>query len=220
MGAYRNGTSTRQVILTACRKLFYEKGYHETSYDDICNAAHVNRGSIYYHFKEKENIRYEVLWEMHRQCQRIAERYCSRQEYVFITGSYIMWGKTLSDPKLRKFEVDYYEDYPVYTPNNPVALYYKICNQSMFSELGDLKQIRPLSLATVYGNIYGVLRLVDAEPERFTPDEIFENVIESSIMLLGLSREKSEALKEKLTLYVERVPEEILAEPLWGDEPD
>ena len=83
---------------------------------------------------------------------------------------------------------------------------------------GDLKQIKLLSLATGYGNIYGVLRLVDADPCRFTPDEIFENVIDSSILLLGLSREKSEALKEKLKLYVKKVPEEILAEPLWKTE--
>lgn len=126
--------------MQSCRKLFYDKGYHETSYDDICNAAHVNRGSIYYHFKEKENIRYEVLWGMHKECQDIAAKYCDRQEHVFKIGSYILWGKTLVDEKLRKFELDYYNDYPVYTPNNPVALYYKMCNQNMFSELGELKK--------------------------------------------------------------------------------
>ena len=38
MGAYKNGASTRQVILQSCQKLFYDKGYHETSYDDICNG--------------------------------------------------------------------------------------------------------------------------------------------------------------------------------------
>ena len=78
-----------------CREIpvSYTHLYHETSYDDICNAAHVNRGSIYYHFKEKENIRYEVLWGMHKECQDIAEKYCDRQEYLFKIGSYILWGK-------------------------------------------------------------------------------------------------------------------------------
>lgn len=214
MGAYKNGVSTRKVILQVCRKLFYDKGYHETSYDDICNAAHVNRGSIYYHFKEKENIRYEVLWGMHKECQDIAAKYCDRQEHVFKIGSYILWGKTLVDEKLRKFELDYYNDYPVYTPNNPVALYYKMCNQNMFSELGELKKIKPLALATVYGNIYGVLRLVDADPDRFSLDEIFENVVISGIMILGLSKEKAEAMKEEWKIYVDKIPEEVFRGPL------
>ena len=98
MGAYKNGASTRQVILQSCRKLFYDKGYHETSYDDICNAAHVNRGSIYYHFKEKENIRYEVLWGMHKECQDIAAKYCGRnmcsKSALTFCGEKLWWMKS------------------------------------------------------------------------------------------------------------------------------
>lgn len=133
---------------------------------------------------------------------------------MFKIGSYILWGKTLVDEKLRKFELDYYDDYPVYTLNNPVALYYKMCNQNMFSELGELKKIKPLALATVYGNIYGVLRLVDADPDRFSLDEIFENVVISGIMILGLSKEKAEAMKEEWKIYVDKIPEEVFRGPL------
>ena len=44
-----------------------------------------------------------------------------------------------------------------------------------------IRNMMEQSLATVYGNIYGVLRLVDADPCRFTPDEIFENDIRTCI---------------------------------------
>ena len=84
----------------------------------------------------------------------------------------------------------------------------------MFSELGELKKIKPLALATVYGNIYGVLRLVDADPDRFSLDEIFENVLISGIMILGLSKEKAEAMKEEWKIYVDKIPEEVFRGPL------
>ena len=61
MGYYENGNNTRRVILDACKRLFYEKGYHETSSLDIARESHTNRNAIYYHFKDKETIRYEVL---------------------------------------------------------------------------------------------------------------------------------------------------------------
>ena len=41
MGNYENGALTRQLIINACNRLFYEKGYNETSYADICAMAHV-----------------------------------------------------------------------------------------------------------------------------------------------------------------------------------
>ncbi len=209
MGAYENGMTTRKIILDACKKLFYEKGYHETSYDDICKAAHVNRGSIYYHFKEKENIRYEVLWEVTRQCYDIAKEYCDNRKYVYLVGSYILWAITLYDEKVRKFELDYYADYPVYTPNNPVALYYKMCNKNMYEEIWDISKVDPLALATGYGTIYGGLRLIDADPQKYSPTEIFRHLIMTGILVWGIPKEEADAMWEELMVYIKKVPEEV-----------
>jgi len=56
LAIYDNGLLTKETILNSCRKLFYEKGYTETTFSDICKDANVNHGSIYYHFKKKRNI--------------------------------------------------------------------------------------------------------------------------------------------------------------------
>lgn len=112
MAGYENGTSTRRAILDACKKLFYEKGYHETSYDDICREAHVNRGSIYYHFKEKENIRYEVLWEASVALYHDAQKLCPQKEYQGILAVYLFWWELHLDSRSRKFNLDYMDDYP------------------------------------------------------------------------------------------------------------
>lgn len=79
MGKYENGNFTRKTILDISKKLFLEKGFHETSNEDICRAAHVNRSAIRYHFRDKENLRYEVLWQIFMEYRAIASRYCQEE---------------------------------------------------------------------------------------------------------------------------------------------
>lgn len=61
MGEYAVGVATRTRIYQVCKGLFYEKGIKATSYNDICEAADINRGLIPYYFKSKNNIAIEVL---------------------------------------------------------------------------------------------------------------------------------------------------------------
>ena len=45
-----------QRILDAAIEVFSTKGYHNTRMDDIVDAAHSSKGSIYFHFPSKEDI--------------------------------------------------------------------------------------------------------------------------------------------------------------------
>jgi len=56
MSNYEPGIQTREKILNICKKLFYEKGYDDTTYNDICQEENINRGLIPYHFQGKYNI--------------------------------------------------------------------------------------------------------------------------------------------------------------------
>ena len=47
---------TRQRIVEAANRLFYHKGYNQTSFTDVVQAAAVPRGNIYYYFKTKDEI--------------------------------------------------------------------------------------------------------------------------------------------------------------------
>lgn len=53
---YQTGDETKQKILSASKRLFYEKGFNGTLYDDICQITHVNRALIPYHFKTKADL--------------------------------------------------------------------------------------------------------------------------------------------------------------------
>ncbi len=46
----------QKAILEASYNLFIEKGYHETTIDDIAHAAKVGKGTIYNYFTDKEAI--------------------------------------------------------------------------------------------------------------------------------------------------------------------
>ncbi len=48
--------TTREQIVEAADRLFYEQGYEQTSFADIAKTVHISRGNFYYHFKTKDDI--------------------------------------------------------------------------------------------------------------------------------------------------------------------
>ena len=47
---------TRQQILLAAERVFYEKGVAHASMEDVARAAGVTRGAIYWHFQDKVDL--------------------------------------------------------------------------------------------------------------------------------------------------------------------
>ncbi len=56
-----DGYKTRLRIIQAAETLFAEKGFNGTSIDMIARAAGVNKGLIYYHFKNKQDIMISIF---------------------------------------------------------------------------------------------------------------------------------------------------------------
>lgn len=57
---------TKRQIADKATELFCAKGYAATSMDDICKAAEASKGSLYYHFKNKETL-FLYIVEAHMQ---------------------------------------------------------------------------------------------------------------------------------------------------------
>ncbi len=49
------------IILKAASALFVKYGYTKTALDDIAKEAHIGKGTIYYHFPDKEELFVEVV---------------------------------------------------------------------------------------------------------------------------------------------------------------
>lgn len=52
---------TREQIVDAANRLFYEQGYEPTSFASIAEAVGISRGNFYYHFKTKDEILAAVI---------------------------------------------------------------------------------------------------------------------------------------------------------------
>jgi len=55
------GAAVRQEIVEAANRLFYHRGYNQTSFADIAEAAGIPRGNFYYYFKSKDDILSAVI---------------------------------------------------------------------------------------------------------------------------------------------------------------
>lgn len=51
-----NDISTRDHIVEAADKLFYQHGFEPTSFADIAKVVNISRGNFYHHFKSKDEI--------------------------------------------------------------------------------------------------------------------------------------------------------------------
>lgn len=52
----QDSPSTRDRILDVSLDIFSHKGYHDTRLDDIVDEARISKGSIYFHFPNKEKL--------------------------------------------------------------------------------------------------------------------------------------------------------------------
>jgi AcrR family transcriptional regulator len=52
----QQGELTRQALLRAARALFGERGYAETSIDEVAQAAKVTKGALYHHYDGKQEL--------------------------------------------------------------------------------------------------------------------------------------------------------------------
>lgn len=57
------GGATRRQIIDAAVRLIAERGFSATSVDEIAEAAHVAKGSVYYNFGSKADLFSEILTE-------------------------------------------------------------------------------------------------------------------------------------------------------------
>lgn len=71
----KKGTDTREKIITKSAELFNFYGYHGCSLSDIMNATQLQKGGIYNHFKNKDEIATEAFdYNYNRVIKRFRKR--------------------------------------------------------------------------------------------------------------------------------------------------
>ncbi len=211
MANYENGANTREAIVQACVELFYEKGFHETSYSDICARSHVNRGTIYYHFPTKDDIRYEVLWEFMIRNKRIAERYCPDARYHYILAMCMYWHQVHKNPNQRRFLLHCCIDYPVYTGKKDMTHFYFAGYAAMWGQFWERKNIPELTFASIYGYIMSCVRMICEAPDKFDPMVLYAHCVETALLAWGFPAELSQTIRENTVAYFAQIPPEEIS---------
>ena len=50
------GQDNRERILDAANRLFYTKGYNQTSFADVAGEVGISKGNLHYHFRSKDDL--------------------------------------------------------------------------------------------------------------------------------------------------------------------
>lgn len=67
--------TTRDNIIEAADRLFYQQGFEHTSFADIAGAVGISRGNFYHHFKTKDEILDAVIDSRLRDRRMMLERW-------------------------------------------------------------------------------------------------------------------------------------------------
>jgi AcrR family transcriptional regulator len=59
----REKAQRQQDILEAAREVFFEKGIHQATVDDVATQAEISKGTVYLYFQSKESILAHLLLE-------------------------------------------------------------------------------------------------------------------------------------------------------------
>ena len=60
----KKAEGTRRNILEKAFELIYERGYQNTSIDDILATTGVTKGAFYYHFQNKDEMGLAIIHEI------------------------------------------------------------------------------------------------------------------------------------------------------------
>lgn len=67
--------TTRDRIVEAADRLFYEQGFEHTSFANIADAVKISRGNFYHHFKSKDDILTAVIERRLSNTQSMLDRW-------------------------------------------------------------------------------------------------------------------------------------------------
>ena len=74
MKSIKEGEVRKREILLAARELFVNKGYEQTSVNDILRVVDIAKGTFYYYFASKEEVLETIILDIVDEGAKKAER--------------------------------------------------------------------------------------------------------------------------------------------------
>lgn len=94
--------STKDKIVEAALELFCEKGYYNTTTNEIAHRAQVSIGSLYSYFSDKDTIFFEILEKYHEKFEAATSELMSHPE--LLKADKKLWFRTLIENQIKVHE--------------------------------------------------------------------------------------------------------------------
>ena len=72
----------KSKIIEAAAKVFAQKGYHQTTMDDVAKELGVSKGALYSYFKSKEDLLREISLQSHQTLRDIVNTACGSHDLM------------------------------------------------------------------------------------------------------------------------------------------
>ena len=97
------GEATRSALIGSARQLFGEKGYADTSTDEIVAQAGVTKGALYHHFRGKDDLFRTVFEHVERDVsdQAVAE-FLGPESWTALVNGCDLWVDAHLDASVRR----------------------------------------------------------------------------------------------------------------------
>lgn len=165
------GERKKQLIIDTCKRLFYQKGYNNTTYEMICESADIAPGSITYHFSSKKDIAILIANENTAKLREYAASFVREEDVGHWTFTSVViwfrWFFFLVDPSLRRFFSELYIDA---TYLHSVIELFAIHQQHGMKTQEETGLY--LLASTIIGQDYLILNMLEDSPEHFSLSQI------------------------------------------------
>jgi len=184
----RAGERKKALILDTCKKLFYEKGYCATTYEDICKAADVPPGSITYHFTSKKNIAAIIHSEYELKVKTMMS-FLTKGKYDIriMTALELInwWDRFFNDPNLRKFIMEITnEGIPRYSSSEDIEYFFTLHIKEFNLNISE-KKLKFMTAAHI-GLVSELLFTANENLSDYTVYEFADYVIENDFKALNI----------------------------------
>lgn len=193
MSEYKVSEITREKILSAARKLFYEKGYKSTKYEEICSAAGVNEGTLHYQYKSKAAVGKIINEQAVKKNFDEAAALSAKSGYEnplvpFALYNLIYWYKFYSDENYRRFAVEIAKEYKYSNVDEYISTYTLLpenaARNTANSKFGKLNEAMIISIDS------GVPEYLKEHLDEFTYTEIAEYELSMYAKILEYSQDE------------------------------
>lgn len=148
MAQYESGIKTKQNIYDASEKLFYEKGYENTTITNITDYANANRGSFYHHYENKLQLGVQVYSDFANRNSSITGVFGDTIDNAIgvCLSVKTFWYLFYADENIRRFSIDLANENILQINEDPFI--YNVCLQLSKKQFSN-KQMKFISITNI-----------------------------------------------------------------------